>query len=296
MSRALTDSARRVVTLETGRRSVDLPTDAAGHIRRHRANADIAVRAAGDGGDVGITGHAAVFGQRTWIGSKRWGFWEVIEPGAFAKTIREKRGENNDITLNRDHDNMQLLARTSNGTLRLAEDDVGLAVDADMGDYSYARDIATALDRRDLTGMSFAFDVVVWEWSYAEDDNELLTLRELELFDTAIVGMPAYAGTDASLRGDLLAAARAQGFDEPMIASLAKRLADPDDELVTVLRALAGPGSDRNTQPPSGPAPATRDDSPPAETTGEPTAAQAAAAYARRRDFRERQFALLKEM
>jgi hypothetical protein len=106
-------------------------------------------------------------------------------------------------------------------------------------DYSYARDVITALERRDLTGMSFAFDVITWEWSIAEDGNDLLTLRELELFDVAVVGMPAYPQTDASLRSDILAACRAHGFDFVEIGLLAERLADPDDELITSFRALA---------------------------------------------------------
>ncbi|HVV37591.1 MAG TPA: HK97 family phage prohead protease [Acidimicrobiales bacterium] len=276
MPRALPDMTRRVITMETARRKLDIPVDAAGHIRRTRAVGDMATRAADSGDGIGFKGHAAVFNQRTWIGSKRYGWWEQIDPGAFTKTIREKVVENNDIIFNRDHNNSLLLARTSNDTLRLSEDDVGLAVDADMGDYSYARDVETGLSRRDLTGMSFAFGAITWEWSLAEDGEDLLTLREMELFDVAVCGMPAYGGTDASMRGELLACARAQGFDDPMIAALAKRLADPDDELVNVLRGLAhplaAPAADLRESDTSQPAAdaATGDDSPPAETTGEP--------------------------
>lgn len=270
MPRALPDASSRVLTLDTGRRKVDMPTDGAGHLRRSRRSVDEmrVERAADDAGDIGFKGHAAVFNQRTWIGSKRWGFWEQIEPGAFAKTIREKKTENNDITFNRDHDNRFLLARTSNATLRLTEDDTGLFCEADMGDYSYARDVEAALKRRDLTGMSFAFQAVVWEWSEAEDGEDLLTLRELELYDVAVVGMPAYPGTDADLRADLLACARAQGFDEPMIRSLAKRLAEPDDELIAALRELSDPTIDRSHREPGKPTRDTGDETdPPAPTT-----------------------------
>lgn len=271
MPRTLPDLSRRTVTVETGRREVDLPVDGAGRLLRVRQDSDITVRASEDG-SIGFKGHAAVFGQRTWIGSQRWGFWEQIEAGAFAKSIREKRGENNDVTLNRDHDNRLILARTSNGTLRLSEDEVGLLADADMGAYSYARDIETALQRRDLTGMSFAFGMVTYEWSVADDGEELLTHREVELFDVSIVGMPAYPQTDATLRFDVLAAARSAGFDAVDVARLAERLADPDDEVLDALRSLASviPGPAQTTQDPSGPAEATRDTSedPPAETTG----------------------------
>lgn len=277
MPRPQPDLTRRTLTLDTQRRRVDLPLDASGHLRRLvPAGEAITLRAADNGGK-GLKGHAAVFGQRAWIGGKRWGWWEQIESGAFSKTIREKRAENNDIVLNRDHDNRLILARTSNGTLRLSEDSVGLAVDAEMGDYSYARDIEVALERRDLTGMSFAFDVVTWEWSVAEDDNDLLTLREIELFDVSVVGMPAYPQTDAALRSDLLACARAQGFDEPLIGFLATRLANPDDEVIATLRALARSDTTTPPAPPDGtrddsaPPDGTRDEGQPAEqTTGAP--------------------------
>lgn len=264
MPRPLPDLERRTLTLETQRRSIDLPIDAAGHLRRSVPSAAPELRADDAGSAVGVKGYALKFGRRTWIGSKRWGFWEQIEAGATAKTIAEKNTVNADIVLNRDHDNRLLLARTSNATLRLAEDMVGLAYDGDMGDYSYARDVEVALQRKDLTGSSFAFDIITYEWSIADDGEDLLTLRELELFDVAIVGMPAYADTDASLRGDLLAAARANGIDNNAIGVLARRLANPDPEMISMMRAAA------RLDPPPAPAETTRTESQPAETTGAP--------------------------
>ena len=276
MPRLQPDLARRTITMETQRRSIDIPVDAAGHLRRTAPGSTLETRAADDGTVVGVRGYALKFGKRTWIGSKRWGFWEQIEPGATQKTITEKNTVNADIVLNRDHDNRLLLARTSNATLRLAEDNVGLTYDGDMGDYSYARDVQVGLQRRDLTGSSFAFDVLTYEWSIADDGEDLLTLRELELFDVAIVGMPAYADTEASLRADFLAAARAHGIDDNGIGVLARRLADPDTELIEMMRSVA------RLDPPtrSAPAETTRDDSAPAETTrdesqpAEPTGAR----------------------
>lgn len=273
MPRPVTDLSRRTITLETQRRSIDLPVDAAGHLRRSSPASSISVRAAGDGGVVGVKGYAAKFGQRTWIGSKKWGFWEQIEHGAFTKTIAEKNTVNADIVLNRDHDNRLILARTSNQTLRLTEDSVGLGYDGDMGDYSYARDIEIGLERKDLTGSSFAFGMVTYEWSIAEDGEDLLTLRELDLYDVAIVGMPAYADTEAGLRSDFLAAARAQGFDDNAIGVLARRLAEPDPDLIEMLRAAARIEPTRSA-PPEGtrdegaPPEGTRDEDQPAATTG----------------------------
>lgn len=273
MPRAAPDMKRRTITLETQRRSLDLPVDGGGHVRRGVDMVPQVSRAAGDGGVIGFSGKFIPFGQRQWIGSKRWGFWEVNEPGSITKTSREKRAENNDITFNRDHDNRLLLARTSNGTLRLSEDDNYGIAEADMGDYSYTRDIEIALARRDLTGMSYAFDMITWEWSLAEDGNDLLTHREMELYDVAVVGMPANVDTDAGLRMDLLQVARSQGFDAMSFDTLARRLADPDPDLIAALRSLsrdemtAAPGC--STQPNVEPL-VERDDSTPAGTTCTP--------------------------
>ena len=239
MPRPQADLKRRTVTLETQRRSLDMPVDGAGHVRRALGLDDSPITRAAEDEGVAFTGKFVPFGQRNWIGSKRWGFWETFEPGCFTKTVREKRGENNDITFNRDHDNKLLLARTSNGTLRPRVDDQYGYAEADMGPYSYARDVVLALERRDLTGMSFAFDMLTWEWSLADDGNDLLTHREAELFDIAVVGMPANVDTDASLRMDILQVARSVGFDAASFDALARRLGDPDPDLIATLRDLS---------------------------------------------------------
>lgn len=276
MPRALADMQRRTLTLDTGKRSIDIPVDAAGHVRRTVALDRSAVtRAEGDDGSIGFVGHAAVFNKRTWIGSKRWGYWESVEPGAFTKTIGEA-----DVRFLHNHNPDLILARSAPGvatTLRLAEDATGLATDADMAPTTYALDLAISLERRDITQMSFAFDYVTYEWTVAEDGNEWLRLRELALWDVSTVTYPAYTETDAALRMDLLAAARAAGLDEPMVGAIARRLADPDPDLIAALRHMARgttstpPAPDSSTRDDSAPPDSTRDDSPPAETTGAST-------------------------
>lgn len=271
MPRALADLARRTVTLDTGTRSIDLPVDGAGHARRVATLDQRAVTRADGDEPIGFKGHAAVFGKRTWIGSKRWGFWEEISPGAFTKTIGEA-----DVRFLHNHDPNLVLARNTAGTLRLSEDAAGLAVDADMAPVSYAQDLAVLLERGDVTQMSFAFDMITYEWSTLDDGTDLLRHLECGLWDVSTVTYPAYSETDASLRMDFLAAARAHGFDDVMVGELAKRLADPDNDLITALRTLARgattpPAPAETTRDDSAPDESTRDDSPPAETTGDPT-------------------------
>lgn len=265
--RAIPDMARRSIPLDTGRRTIDLPVDGAGHVRRV---ADLDRRsvnraAGGDDSSIGFRGHAAVFDTRTWIGSKRWGFWEELAPGAFTKTLGEA-----DVRFLHNHNPDLILGRNTAGTLRLSEDEVGLEVDADMAPTSYASDLAISLERGDITQMSFAFDMIAYEWSYLADGTELLRHTEVALWDVSTVTYPAYVETDAALRLDLMSAARSAGWDSIDLDRLAQRLADPTPELLAGLRSLAAgdpmsPPAETTGQT-SGPD--VRNDDPPVDTTG----------------------------
>lgn len=156
----------------------------------------VAIRADGTRG-MRFNGHAAVFKQRTWIGPEKFGFWEEVAPTAFDRAI-----EDDDVRFLVDHDPAKVLARTSSGTLRLSKDKTGLVADADLADVSYGRDLAVLLERRDVTQMSFGFQVREGgeEWSDLKDGTQLRRLTDLALFDVSAVAYPAYAGTDAALR------------------------------------------------------------------------------------------------
>jgi hypothetical protein len=90
-----------------------------------------------------------------------------------------------------------VLGRNKSGTLRLAEDDKGLAIELDPPDTQWARDLMTSMKRGDINQMSFGFETVLDEW------NEKLTERtliELKLFDVSVVTFPAYRQTSAVVR------------------------------------------------------------------------------------------------
>jgi len=165
---------------------------------------DVEVRRDVKRGDIGFAGHAAVFDERTSIGNPlSWGFYEQVAPGSFTKTIQEA-----DVRFLIDHDPSLLLARTRSGTLRLSEDKLGLAADADLAPTTYGRDLAVLLERGDVSQMSFGFQVVKDDWTVEQvetnDGNsvdvEVRTIREAKLFDVSVVTFPAYEGTDAQLR------------------------------------------------------------------------------------------------
>lgn len=180
-------------------------------------------RAGEDEGEeiVGFNGHAAVFGERTYIGRAPWGFYEEVSAGAFDDVLED------DVRFLVNHDPNLLLARTTSGTLRLSTDKVGLFSDADIAPTQTGRDLAILLERGDISQMSFAFEVGEDRWEDVEDDDgnfigELRTIEKFKrLYDVSVVTYPAYAQTDAGLRAagfDLLVARL--GLDDDKVRSL----------------------------------------------------------------------------
>lgn len=206
--------------------------------RRFAVMSGIELRAADTDSDpIGFKGHAAMFGTRTWIGPKKWGFWEEVSAGAFTKTIAE-----GDVRMLLNHDPNLLLARSTSKTLRLSEDAIGLATDADMAPTTYARDLAVVMDRGDLNQMSFSFLPVKEEWSTTEDGDDVRTLREVQLFDVSPVTFPAYTETDAALRSvglDLLMEAVELNDEQRMRLASAVRSGVMPPDLAPVIRAAS---------------------------------------------------------
>lgn len=189
---------RRSITLDTGRRKVDAPVDALGRERwRTRMDSQsIEMRDDEGAGSAEFHGHAAMFNKRTWIGPRRFGFWEQVGANAFDKTVGEA-----DVRFLVNHDPNLLLARNKSGTLRLGIADGGLATEATLDRrQSYTNDVVIALERGDISQMSFAFEVVRDTWEILDDDTELRTLDEVRLWDVSVVTYPAYEDTDAGLR------------------------------------------------------------------------------------------------
>lgn len=158
-----------------------------------------------------IVGHASVFNQWTTLYEGTYWRWrEIVRPGAFRNALAEKQ----DVLACINHDRGLILGRSTSGTLTLAEDSVGLLATIDPPDTQAARDLAVLIERRDLTGMSFAFWVraggskttIVIEGDKELEDRELF---DLDLFDVSVVTDPAYPQTDVVVRS------RAEHRDRP---------------------------------------------------------------------------------
>ena len=142
-----------------------------------------------DPDDPRITGYAAVF--NTWTDIGGW-FRESIRPGAFAKTIKEA-----DVRALWNHDANYVLARNKSGSLKLREDDKGLAVEIDPVPAQWANDLLTSMRRGDVSQMSFGFQVNKQEVDYDKDERILV---DVTLFDVSVVTYPAYPTTTAQVR------------------------------------------------------------------------------------------------
>jgi hypothetical protein len=166
--------------------------------REFRVFKGFELRATPDGR--GITGHAAVFNQRS---EDLGGFQEEIAPGAFDGALAAGA----DVRALINHNPEKILGRTKSGTLRCKTDDVGLSFDCDTPDTQYARDLHVSIARRDIDACSFGFRVGPGNAEWSEEktpDGGILTIRRInkiaELFDVSPVTFPAYPQTDVSAR------------------------------------------------------------------------------------------------
>lgn len=141
-----------------------------------------------------LFGHAAVFDTCADIFCWR----ERIERGAFSESIA-----NDDVKALFNHDPNLLLGRTRNGTLKLEEDDIGLAVRIFPPDTSIGRDIITLVRRGDITQMSFAFTIAKGgeEWISGDGKSpDERIIKKVRLYDVSPVTYPAYDSTTISVR------------------------------------------------------------------------------------------------
>ena len=144
-----------------------------------------------------LKGYAAVFDTETDIGGF---FREKIARGAFADAISKASA---DVHALFNHDDNVVLGRMKSATLRLSEDDHGLAVEIDTPDTQDARDLIAKIKRGDIDQMSFAFRVRPGgsdKWDYSQD-TPLRTIEKIgELFDVSVVTRGAYPTTEIGLR------------------------------------------------------------------------------------------------
>jgi hypothetical protein len=152
-----------------------------------RTMGTIEVREA-EGDEMVLEGYAAVFNSETDLGA----FREVIKPGAFDDVM------DNDVRALINHDPNLVLGRTTNGTLKLEQDERGLKYRVELGKQQYAKDFYESVKRGDISQSSFAFTIDKQSW------NEERTVRSVDkvrqLLDVSPVTYPAYSAATVQAR------------------------------------------------------------------------------------------------
>lgn len=146
-----------------------------------------------------LSGRPIVFGQRTDIG---W-YDEVIERGALdttdLKDVRFLVNHNTDmIPLARSRNNNE------NSTMQLSVDDdgMGIRVDLDTENNADARSLYSAVNRGDISGMSFMFTVDKDSWDDVNTDHPTRHIRSIQnVLEVSAVTFPAYSQTSIQARG-----------------------------------------------------------------------------------------------
>lgn len=160
-------------------------------LERRAFDAQLELREAGEGAARTLFGYAAVFGA--WS-EDLGGFRERLEPGAF------RSATSGDVRALWNHDPAFVLGRTTNGTLRLEEDERGLRVEIDPPTGPLYAGFLENVRRGDVTQMSFGFSVVADEKSYGPNGERQRVLKEVRLYEVSPVTFPAYAQTEVNLR------------------------------------------------------------------------------------------------
>lgn len=128
------------------------------------------------------------------------GFREQFLATAFDKVLAKRKL---DVPLLFNHDDSKVLARTTNGTLRIEKTDKGLAFEADPVATPTAAEVVTLIRSKTIFGSSFAFTVDPKGETWQEDDrgNVTRTISEASgLYDLSPVTRAAYPNSSVGLR------------------------------------------------------------------------------------------------
>lgn len=157
------------------------------------------IRAEMNEDEVGVvTGRPVVYNSKTDLG---W-FDEIIERGAL------DNADLRDVRFLVNHDISKIpLARSrnnnANSTMQLMVDAEGMSirVNLDVKNNSEARNLYSAIERGDITGMSFMFSIDDEEWSDLESEHPTRHIRKISnVVEVSAVTFPAYEDTSISVR------------------------------------------------------------------------------------------------
>jgi len=144
-----------------------------------------------------VTGHASVYEVRYEMWDNYGPYWEIVSRGAGAKTL----SRDPDVSWLVNHAGITM-ARTTNGSLVLAEDGIGLAPEAWLNPKrSDVHDLSVAIDDEDVTEMSFAFMLPDGGGRWSQDFSEFrIDEYDIDRGDVSAVTYGANPYTDVAAR------------------------------------------------------------------------------------------------
>lgn len=151
----------------------------------------------GEQGNI-ITGRPIVYNTRTDLG---W-YDEIIESGALDNTdLRDVR-----FLVNHDTSKIPLArSRNNNGnsTMLLSVDSEGMKIKVmlDTENNQEARALYSAVQRGDISGMSFMFSIRDEEWDDLDSDHPIRHIKDIStVVEVSAVTFPAYESTEINAR------------------------------------------------------------------------------------------------
>jgi HK97 family phage prohead protease len=144
-----------------------------------------------------IEGYAITYDQPAThqYGSRK--FTETIKSGALDNTDMK------DVPLRYNHnDNVMIMARTRNKSLKLKKDEIGLKIQAELLDTQSNRDLYKAIQEGLIDKMSFAFTVADGgdTWTFGEEETKREVTDIAKLWDVSVVDTPFYDSTSIYAR------------------------------------------------------------------------------------------------
>lgn len=140
-----------------------------------------------------LEGYFAVFNSiyELWPGAT-----ESIAPGAFDESVSD------DVRCLYNHNSDLVLGRTTARTLELKQDSRGLWGRVEINrDDTEAMNAYARIQRGDITGCSFGFDIGAQETDYRDDSTVHWTITKVKpLFEVSPCTFPAYEETNVSAR------------------------------------------------------------------------------------------------
>lgn len=179
-----------------------------------------------------IVGRPIVYESKTDIGGI---FAEIIDKGALDKT------DLTDVRFMVNHDLTKIpLARsrknTKNSTMRLTVDDEGLSIRVvlDTDNNTDARSLYSAIERGDITGMSFMFGVRGEKWEDLDSDHPTRHITDIStVVEVSAVTFPAYDETSIGVAAsrNAVTSEDISALDNARIAVETARRSSVDTEL-----------------------------------------------------------------